>query len=117
MPLSARAIEALNEARKYGNGNGLVFVGPRGKQIAKNGVGILLHQMRVDCVPHGFRSSFRMLVEECTDTPRSVAEAALAHQNPDKTEASYQRSDLFDKRRKLMDAWAAYLHQGSTPLP
>ena len=117
VPLSARAVEVLNEARKYATSNGLVFVTPRGKHIAKNSVGILLRQMRVDCVPHGFRTSFRMWVEECTDTRRSVAEAALAHQNPDKTEAAYQRSDLFDKRRKLMDAWAAYLHQGPTPLP
>jgi integrase len=55
---------------------------------------------------HGFRSTFRMWAAEQTNFPREVAEQALAHSLPDKVEAAYQRSDLFEKRRKLMDAWA-----------
>jgi integrase len=57
---------------------------------------------------HGFRSSFRDWCAEQTNYPRELAEAALAHVLKDKTEASYQRGDLFEKRRKLMRAWASY---------
>src|SRR5712671_6265726 len=59
-------------------------------------------------VPHGFRSSFRDWAAERTAFPREIAEKALAHIVGDETERAYQRGDLLDKRRKLMDAWAAY---------
>jgi integrase len=59
-------------------------------------------------VPHGFRSSFRDWVSEETDFPGDLAEAALAHIKGDKAEAAYKRGTMFQKRRKLMDAWAAY---------
>jgi integrase len=61
-----------------------------------------------DVVPHGFRSSFRDWAAERTNFPREVAEAALAHIEGDETERAYQRGDLFDKRRRLMTAWADY---------
>jgi integrase len=57
---------------------------------------------------HGFRSCFRIWAAESTTFPREVAEAALAHVNADRVEAAYQRSDLIEKRRKLMDAWAHF---------
>ena len=50
-----------------------------------------------------------MWAAERTSIPREVCEAALAHTIRDKAEAAYQRSDLFDRRRDLMDRWAAYL--------
>ena len=59
--------------------------------------------------PHGFRSSFRDWAAEETDHPREVVEAALAHIVGNKVEATYARSDLFARRRRLMDEWAAYL--------
>jgi integrase len=57
---------------------------------------------------HGFRSTFRDWAAEQTSFPREAAEAALAHVISDKTEAAYQRGDMFDKRQKLMTAWADY---------
>ena len=57
---------------------------------------------------HGFRSAFRDWAEEQTSFSRSVCEAALAHVVAYKTEAAYFRSDLFEKRRSLMDTWAAF---------
>jgi integrase len=57
---------------------------------------------------HGFRSSFRDWAAERTNFPRELAEKALAHRVGDETERAYQRGDFFDKRRKLMDAWARY---------
>jgi integrase len=61
-----------------------------------------------EVVPHGFRSSFKDWAAERTSFPREVAEAALAHIDGDETERAYQRGDLFDKRRRLMTAWADY---------
>jgi integrase len=57
---------------------------------------------------HGFRSSFRDWAAERTSFPREVAEMALAHAIPSAVEAAYRRGDLFEKRRRLMDAWADY---------
>jgi integrase len=61
-----------------------------------------------DVVPHGFRSTFRDWAAERTNFAREVAEAALAHIDGDETERAYQRGDLFDKRRRLMTAWAEF---------
>ena len=62
-------------------------------------------------MPHGFRSSFRDWAGEETDHPREVIEAALAHVVRNRVEAAYARSDLFGRRRVLMDDWACYLAQ------
>ena len=62
-------------------------------------------------MPHGFRSSFRDWAAEETNQPREVAEAALAHVVRDKVEAAYARSGLFERRRQLMNEWAAYLNR------
>ena len=64
---------------------------------------------------HGFRSSFRDWVSEETNHPSDVAEAALAHIVANKTEAAYRRGDAFEKRRRLMDDWAALLAGQVTP--
>jgi len=69
----------------------------------------LLKRMgRGDLTAHGFRSTFRDWAAEQTAFPREVVEMALAHSIGDKVEEAYQRRDLFEKRRKLMDAWAKY---------
>ena len=68
--------------------------------------------LKVAAVPHGFRSSFRDWAAEETDHPREVIEAALAHVVGNQTEAAYARSDLFERRRRLMDEWAGYLTGG-----
>ena len=70
---------------------------------------VLLARCGIACVPHGFRSSFRDWAAEETDHPREVVEAALAHRVQNPVEAAYARSDLFERRRRLMDDWAAYL--------
>jgi integrase len=57
---------------------------------------------------HGFRSAFRDWAGEETNFPREICEAALAHSLRDKTEAAYRRGDALEKRRQLMEAWAAY---------
>jgi integrase len=70
---------------------------------------MILRRMNVEeATPHGFRSSFRDWCGDKTAFPREIAEASLAHAIGDKTEAAYRREDALAKRRKLMDAWAAY---------
>ncbi|MGH7023807.1 MAG: tyrosine-type recombinase/integrase [Caulobacteraceae bacterium] len=69
---------------------------------------MLLRRMKSDVTVHGFRSTFRDWASEETGFPHEVCEMALAHAIANKAEAAYRRGDLFDKRRKLMDAWAAY---------
>ena len=58
---------------------------------------------------YGLRSSFRDWATEETDHPREVVEAALAHVVQNKVEEAYRRTDLFERRRRLMDDWADYL--------
>lgn len=55
---------------------------------------------------HGFRSTFRVWAGESSSYPREVIEAALSHTLKDKAEAAYARTDLLDRRRPLMQAWA-----------
>jgi integrase len=61
-----------------------------------------------DATVHGFRSSFRDWAGNVSNFPREVVETALAHVIGDKAEQAYRRGDALEKRRKLMDAWAAY---------
>ena len=74
-----------------------------------------MRELRIDAVPHGFRSSFRDWAAECTEASREVCEIALAHVNNDRTEAAYRRTDLFERRRTLMQQWANYLAATAEP--
>ena len=109
VPLSTKAVAVLREAEETADGSGLVFPSARGRVMSDSTLSKLMRENAVAGTPHGFRSSFRDWVSECTNTPREVAEAALAHVVRSQVEAAYARSDLFDKRRKLMDQWASYL--------
>jgi len=112
VPLCARARRIVAEARSAtgGAGTGLLFPGVRrGVPISDGTFVKLLRDLGVDSTAHGFRSSFRDWCGELSGQPREVAEAALAHEVGNRTEAAYARSDLFDRRRSLMDDWARYL--------
>ena len=69
----------------------------------------MVRELGIGAVPHGFRSSFRDWAAECSDAPREVCELALAHVNSDRVEAAYRRTDLFERRRELMEGWSAFL--------
>ena len=109
VPLARRAEQILAEARAVSNGNPLVFPSARGKRINDMALSGLLRTLEVPAVPHGFRSTFRDWAAEETNHPREVVEAALAHVVQNKVEAAYARSDLFERRRQLMNDWAAYV--------
>ena len=110
VPLCRRAVDVLEAARTLGDSSGLVFPMRSGKPIAMSTLPKMLQYHEIAAVPHGFRSSFRDWAAEETDHPREVIEAALAHVVQNKVEAAYARSDLFERRRRLMDDWAAYLN-------
>lgn len=107
IPLSPRAIEILKA--QQGNGSELIFASDKGKQYSDMTFTMALRRLGHDFTVHGFRSTFRDWAAEQTAFPREVCEAALAHVSAkDATEAAYFRSDLFEKRRQLMEAWADY---------
>ena len=108
VPLSPRCLEILKRARELSDGGAYVFSGRRPKKPLSNMVFLMaLRRMgRRDITAHGFRSSFRDWAEERTNFPRAVCEAALAHTVRDKTEAAYRRTDLFERRRELMNTWS-----------
>ena len=108
VPLCRRAMEILHEARDLGDSEGLVFPSPRGKALSDGTIGKLLKENGFECVPHGFRSSFRDWCAE-QNVERQLAETALAHTVTNQTEAAYFRSDVFDLRRQLMESWSSYL--------
>ena len=110
VPLCGRAIEILDAARTLGEGaSPLVFTSEGGEPIAEQRLRRLLRKHQIAAVPHGFRSSFRDWSAEETNHPREVIEAALAHVVLNRVEWAYRRTDLFERRRRLMDDWAAYL--------
>ena len=110
VPLSPCATDILDLARTFGNGP-LVFPGRAGRPLSEKRLRRLLQRLGVAAVPHGFRSTFRDWAAEETDHRREVIEAALAHVVSNKVEAAYARSDLFERRRQLMNDWAAYLNR------
>ncbi len=73
---------------------------------------MIVRELGIAAVPHGFRSSFRDWAAEETDHPREVIEAALAHVVRNRVEAAYVRSDLFERRRVLMEEWAYQCQTG-----
>lgn len=111
VPLSDRAVKIMEQMSK-GKHSDYVFPGGRDDEPLSNAAMLALLKRRMgraDLTVHGFRSTFRDWTAEQSTFPREVAEAALAHVLSDKTEAAYQRGDLFEKRRKLMQAWADYV--------
>lgn len=108
VPLSPRAVEIIEEMRTKGS-EGYIFPGPkRGQPLSTMAMAMLLRRMNAEITVHGFRSSFRDWASETTGFPHEVCEMALAHVVANNAEAAYRRGDLFEKRRKLMSAWACY---------
>lgn len=108
VPLSPRALDIAKSLHEVRTG-AFVFPAPRGGEFSDAALGALLKRMkRTSITVHGFRSTFRDWAAEQTSFPPEIAERALAHVNRDKVEAAYQRSDLFEKRRKLMETWARF---------
>ena len=111
VPLSHQAMAVLDEAAPLKDDSGLVFPGVKGKPLSDMTLTKVLRDngLADKATVHGFRTSFKTWCMETTDTPWAVGEAALAHTLGNSTEQAYARSDLFDRRRGLMQAWADYV--------
>jgi integrase len=107
VPLSGAALAVLKRMQAVRR-NEFVFPGRHGQFESKALFRVLQRLGRGDITAHGFRSSFRDWASERSNFPREVAEMALAHAIGSQVEAAYRRGDLFEKRRKLMGAWAEY---------
>ena len=105
VPLSAPALALLTKLDRYDD---RVFA------CGKTALLEVARQLQGGAVPHGFRSTFRDWASEQTAFPHEVCEQALAHTIPNAVERAYRRGDLFEKRRRLMDAWGGYC--GSKPI-
>ena len=110
VPLSAAALAVLAEVRNLplSAGSRLIFANQKGGMLSDMSLTATMRRMDVDAVPHGFRSTFRDWVGEKTHFPSDLAEMALAHALPNKTEAAYRRGDGLEKRKTMMDAWALH---------
>jgi integrase len=115
VPLSAQALTLLRSLDYLGNDSAeLLFPGTQDKPLSDTAM--RKHLQRDMAKPgltvHGFRSTFRDWAAEQTNFPREIAEAALAHVLRDRTEAAYQRGDMLERRRTLMEAWAKFCTSG-----
>lgn len=106
VPLSPRALELLKTAQVLGGRH--LFPAPRAATLSDMSLLMLLKRMKVNTTTHGFRSSLRDWASERTNFPHEVCEMTLSHTISNKVEAAYRRGDLFEKRRKLMEAWADF---------
>ena len=109
VPLCDEAIKILTKMQQWRIDDAdNVFPGMRSSQLSDVAVNNTLHDIAPKVTVHGFRSAFREWGAETTEYPSAALELALAHVNKDKIEEAYQRSDLFELRRELMDVWASY---------
>lgn len=112
VPLSPAAVALLVGLPRMGD-SPFVFPAPRGGPLSDMTLSAVLKRLDRAETVHGFRSSFRTWASEQTAFPFDVAERALAHQVGNKTSRSYERTDQFEKRRRLMDDWARYCAAGA----
>ncbi|WP_374473410.1 tyrosine-type recombinase/integrase [Arenimonas sp.] len=105
VPLSAAALTVLRSLPRTSD---RVFPSPTGRALSDMALSAVLKRMEVEVTVHGMRSTFRDWAGETTAFDRETIEHALAHRLKDKAEAAYARGSHFDKRRKLMEAWATY---------
>lgn len=114
VPLPPRAVELLRQAQVLDDGSDLVFPGTKqGRPLSDMTLSKLLRELGVDAHVHGFRTSFKTWAQECTSFANEVSEAALAHVLRNKAEAAYARSDLLEKRCKLMEEWERFISRNS----
>lgn len=108
VPLTDEAVKLLEALPRMADTD-LVFPSARKTPISDMTLSAVMRRMEVNAVPHGFRSTFRDWAAERTNYPRELAEMALAHTIGDKVEAAYRRGDMFEKRRRMMADWAAFI--------
>ena len=105
VPLSRAALDVLDAAEAWADSSGYVFPSVMGRMLSDSTLSKLFRELEIACVPHGLRSSFRIWAAEA-GVDRILAEHCLAHIEGSASELAYQRSDLFEARRAVMQSWA-----------
>ena len=127
VPLVARAAEIVEQMQE-GRASRFVFPGQaHGKPLSNMALLTLLKRMNSGAdkkwidpangrriTAHGFRATFRTWAEEVATYPHAVIEQAMGHQVGNQVERSYRRTDVLEKRRELMEAWASCCAPGKT---
>lgn len=109
VPLSSDALALLNSIPKE---NELIFPAPKsGKNLSDVSMLAVLKRMEYEITGHGFRSTFKDWARERTAYADEVSELALAHVNSDATRAAYARSELIERRTKMMQDWADFCYR------
>jgi integrase len=109
VPLAPRAVTILREMHAIRQNEFVFPAEKRAGAFDKETLRYLLRRLgHGDITVHGFRSSFRTWAGEATAFAHEVCEQALAHTISNAVERAYQRGDLFEKRRRLMEAWATF---------
>jgi integrase len=109
VPLVDRCIEIYDEMARFSGPDGWLFPGRDLSECLSNAaMSECLKTFKVDGTVHGMRSSFRDWAGDATEHAREVIEAALAHVVGDEVERAYRRSDALERRRSLMEDWAAF---------
>jgi integrase len=116
VPLCGRAIEILRLQQQYANVSPFVFTGHNRTRLADKSMASVLHYMKVKTTCHGFRSSFRDWAGDKTNFQREHIEACLAHRVGSAVELAYRRQSALEKRREILQAWAAFCG-GDAALP
>lgn len=113
VPLSPAAVAILERRwRLRSDDEGLVFSTDGTRPLSDMTMTRVLRDLGHEKVTvHGFRSSFTDWAAEKTRTPKEVVDKALAHKLVDRVEAAYRRTDFFERRRRLMKAWADYISE------
>ena len=110
VPLTGAVVTLLRQLKQPSD---YVFPARSGvKPLSGMAMEMVMRRMKAEGTVHGFRSSFRDWAGECSDAPREVAEAALAHTIGNAAELAYRRGDALEKRRRLMEDWATYCGSG-----
>jgi integrase len=115
VPLSKAAIALLGSMKVVHQDGDIVFPGIRMGKPLSNGsmLRVLDRKSCAQLTVHGFRATFKTWASENTNFPREIVEAALAHAISDKLEAAYRRGDFFEKRKRLMNAWADFCNKAA----
>ena len=113
VPLSSQAISVIEEAKPYER-NGYLFWSRKGV-ISDMTMSAIMKRKGLEARPHGFRTSLREWLAECTDAPHEVAEMVLAHKTDGSVVRAYRRTDFLDQRRVLLAKWADYVSETTAP--
>jgi integrase len=108
VPLTSEAQKVISQARQHAR-DGYLFPSVRKGVISDATMSRLMERREMAARPHGFRSSLRVWLAEATDASHEVAETMLGHVVGSSVVRAYRRTDFLEKRRILLERWAAHL--------